>query len=231
MRALPEPEANPDGAHRGPCLSRRSRPPRAHHPCHRRADRQARLPRHPGRADHRPRPCRLQLALPPLPDKVDIFTAIFDEAAERAFAGIEAAYDAEPGKWHQKIAAALRSFFHGIYADPLLAKACLVESLTAGPALAARYEAAVVRAAEFLRGGRAHARRSAELPESYEEVIVGGVLWIPYQALLVGDLERLPELYPEALEFILRHYLGEHRAAEIAAAAEWSPPVGVAPTS
>jgi AcrR family transcriptional regulator len=169
------------------------------------------------------------------PDKVDIFTAIFDEASGRAFAAIEAAYEEAPGKWPEKIAAALRTFFAGIYADPLLAKTCLVESLTAGPPLAARYEAAVLRAAEFLRGGRAYAPRSAEMPESYEEVIVGGVLWIPYQSLLIGEVEGLPDLYPEALEFILRHYLGERRAAQIASAAEWLPPsakaVAAAPSS
>jgi AcrR family transcriptional regulator len=159
------------------------------------------------------------------PEKVDIFTAIFDEAAESAFLAIGAAYEEEPGKWHEKIAAGLHALFAAVHADPLLAKACLVESLTAGPALASRYEAAVIRGADLLRAGaRPHVPSSAERPDSYEEVIVGGVLWIPYQCLIVGDLERIPDLYPEALEFLLRHYLSERRAAEIAAAAEFSPP-------
>jgi AcrR family transcriptional regulator len=157
------------------------------------------------------------------PEKVDIFIALFDDASDRTFELIEASYEREPGGWPEKVAAAVRSFFGAVYADPLLAKACLVESLTAGPALAARYEATVLRAAEFLRGGRALASRSAEFPETYEEVIVGGVLWMPYQCLLVGEVERIPDLYSEAVEFILRHYLSEGRAAEIAGAAEWSP--------
>jgi hypothetical protein len=48
-------------------------------------------------------------------------------------------------------------------------------------------------------------------------MIVGGVVWMVRQRLLRGEVEQLPELLPTMLEFALAPYLGEARAAEIAA--------------
>ena len=94
-----------------------------------------------------------------------------------------------------------------------MARACLVEAPTAGPEAVARHEAALKRFVPLLRPGRELNPRSDELPESLEDTLAGGVLWVINQRLIAGEEEKLRGLLPEALEFLLRPYVGEDEAA------------------
>jgi hypothetical protein len=69
-------------------------------------------------------------------------------------------------------------------------------------------------------GGDAPARRSDRLPETLEDTLAGGVLWVVNQRLLAGELGEIRALLPEALEFLLRPYVGEDEAAREAGTVE-----------
>lgn len=149
-------------------------------------------------------------------DKEECLLALFDEAWGRTEVAINEAYEEQPGAWPQKAAAALRTLFELIVADPLLAKACLVETLSAGPTAVARYGAGLKAFDPLLRPGRELNPRGEQLPATLEDTLAGGVLWVAYQRLIVGEAEKLPQLLPETIEFVLSPYVGEEEAVRVA---------------
>ena len=118
------------------------------------------------------------------------------------------------------MALALRSFIELIVAEPIIARAVIVEAPTVGPGIVERYERATKAFVPLFRAGRELNPRGAELPSTIEDTLAGSVFWSAYQRLIVGEAERLPELLPEITELVLRTYLGEAEAGRIARAAK-----------
>jgi AcrR family transcriptional regulator len=153
-------------------------------------------------------------------NKEEAFIALFDSVMDDARDRIQTAVtENAEAPWPQQVAAALSAMFDVILADPIISKAVIVEAPTVGPAIAERYQAATVALSPLLRRGREYEPRSAELPKSLEDTLAGGVLWSAYQRLIVGEVDRIEELMPEAIVFVLRPYIGEGEAARWA---EWS---------
>jgi AcrR family transcriptional regulator len=153
-------------------------------------------------------------------DKQEAFLALFDAATERTAYVVEEAYDGEDGPWTDKVGAGLGALLKIVAAHPNVARACMVEALTAGPEAAARHEAALKRFAPLLRPGRELNPRHERLPETLEDTLAGGVLWVVNQRLLAGEVKEIRALLPEALEFLLRPYVGEDEAAREAGTVE-----------
>ena len=153
------------------------------------------------------------------PDREAAFLALLDAATERTVSRVEDAYKREEGPWTDRVGAALGALFEDVAAHPAAARAVLVEALAAGPEAAAKHEAALKRLAPLLRPGRELNPRRAELPESLEETLCGGVVWVLGQRLIAGEAGKLRALLPETLEFVLRPYVGEEEAAREAAEA------------
>jgi AcrR family transcriptional regulator len=149
-------------------------------------------------------------------NREDCLLACFAEAEGEVRQRIAEA-EAEASDWPEQVRAALVAFLGFVAANPALARTCLVESVSAGPAALESYEGALQSFAPLFRGGRGFRDAEGELPETLEDMIVGGVVWMVRQRLLRGEVEQLPELLPTMLEFALAPYLGEARAAEIAA--------------
>lgn len=149
-------------------------------------------------------------------DKEGAMAALFDAAAETASAAVRTAFAETEGSWAEKVAAGLSALFELFASHPTVARACLVEALTAGPVLVARYEQALTSFEPMLRPGRELNPRGAELPQSLEKTLAGGVLWLAYQRLVVSEAEKLRELLPEAVEFVLSPYVGEAEAVRAA---------------
>ncbi len=147
------------------------------------------------------------------PDKEAAFLALLDAATERAVARVEDAFEREEGPWADRVGAALGVLFEDVAAHPDAARAVLVEAVAAGSDAAAKHEAALKRLAPLLRPGRELNPRQAELPESLEETLAGGVVWVLGQRLIGGEADKLRGLLPETLEFVLRPYIGEDEAA------------------
>jgi AcrR family transcriptional regulator len=147
------------------------------------------------------------------PDKEAAFLALLESATDRTVGRVEDAYEREEGPWTDRVGAALGVLFEDVAAHPAAARAVLVEAVAAGPEAAAKHEAALKRLAPLLRPGRELNPRQAELPESLEETLAGGIVWVLGQRLIGGEADKLRGLLPETLEFVLRPYVGEDEAA------------------
>lgn len=147
--------------------------------------------------------------------KEDCFLAYLDEVSTDTIQRIgEAAAVKAP--WPEQVAAALRTLFELAVEDPVAARVLLVESLTAGPKAVLRYEMVLRGIAPIFRPGRRFNPDKAELPDTLEDTLVGGVLWILYQRLIIGESDSLLSVLPETLEFVLGPYIGEEEAVRVA---------------
>jgi AcrR family transcriptional regulator len=137
--------------------------------------------------------------------KEDCFLAtqqlVVDEALRRV---VDAAQPLQ--SWPERVDAGLAAFLAYIAAEPALARTCIVEALSAGPEAVARYESSLGEFVSLFKVGRKLSPRGEELPETLEEAIVGGVFWILYHRIVGGEAERIEELRPQLLEFILTPY-------------------------
>jgi AcrR family transcriptional regulator len=141
-------------------------------------------------------------------------------AQERAMAMalervVEAAGNFE--SWPQRVRAGLTAFLDYVIEEPALARTCMVEALSAGPAAVKHHDQSQQSFVSLLRLGRDVSFGGAKLPEALEEAIVGGVFWIVYQRLASGAEKTIPALLPELVEFTLTPYLGAEAAREMAA--------------
>lgn len=147
-------------------------------------------------------------------NKEEAFLDLFDVAVARFKGEVEQELQARSeASWPERVGAGLRVFFASIAAEPLIARACLVEAPTAGPLLFERYASATTAFVPFLTEGRELSPLGAELPDTLEDTLSGAVLWSAYQRLVLGESERLESLLPETLELVLRPYVGERAAA------------------
>ncbi len=146
-------------------------------------------------------------------DKKQCYLALLDAAYGVTFHRVQRAYDREQ-EWPDKVAAGLGALFENIVAHPNIGRACLVEALTAGPEAVARHEALLKRFSLLLKPGRELNPRRSELPDTLEDTLVGGVLWVINQRLIGDEAGALKGLLPETIEFVLRPYVGEDRAAQ-----------------
>lgn len=147
--------------------------------------------------------------------KEDCFLAAQEMALAEALGRVvEAAGMAE--SWPRQVRAGLAAFLGYVEEEPALARTCMVEALSAGPAPLARYEESRQTFVSLLRLGRDVSPYRGDLPETLEEAIVGGVFWILYRRLSNPSPEAIPELLPELVEFALAPYLGAEAAREAA---------------
>ncbi|MGE5336047.1 MAG: TetR/AcrR family transcriptional regulator [Nitrososphaerota archaeon] len=150
--------------------------------------------------------------------KEECFMELFDSAVGSTEKSIRARLDEAEGGWPDRVVLALGLWIERIAAEPLVARAVIVEAPTVGPGMLERYERATKAFVPLFREGRELNPRGAELPETVEDTLSGSVFWSAYQRLIVGEAERLPELLPELIELVLRTYLGQAEAARIARA-------------
>ena len=149
-------------------------------------------------------------------DKEECLVAIFDTAGEGLRPKLLEAFEGRDGPWPEKVGATLEALFEMIAEYPAIARVCLVESLTAGPVAVARYERALADFEPLLVPGRQLKASNAELPDTLEATLFGGVFWIAYQRLIVGEADKLLGLLPETIELVLSPYVGEAEAVRVA---------------
>jgi AcrR family transcriptional regulator len=148
--------------------------------------------------------------------KEDCFLAAQEMALTEALSRVVDAAG-ELDSWPRRVEAGLAAFLGYVASDPPLARACMVEALSAGPKAVARYEESLQSFVSLFRLGREATAHGDELPPTLEEAIVGGVFWIVYQRIVDGKTETIEELLPEIVEFALTPYLGAEAARKVAA--------------
>lgn len=148
--------------------------------------------------------------------KEDCFLAAQEYAMSSALEQVVAAAG-EIDYWPQRVEAGLAAFLAYVAREPALARTCMVEALAAGPASVRYYEESLQSFVSLFKIGRDVSPHGAELPETLEEALIGGVFWILYQRLLLSETDRIEELLPELVEFALTPYLGAAAARAVAA--------------
>jgi AcrR family transcriptional regulator len=143
--------------------------------------------------------------------KEDCFLATQDYAVEESLSRIvEAATQVEG--WEDRLAAGLGAFLRYIASEPALARTCIVEALSAGDAAQERHEQSLQTFVPLLRLGRESAPEGDALPETLEETIAGGIFWVIYQRIVLGETERIESLLPDLVDFALTPYIGAESA-------------------
>ncbi len=143
--------------------------------------------------------------------KQDCFLATQDHAVEEALRRVVTAAS-QVESWQARVDAGLSAFLHYVASEPALARTCIVESLSAGPASLERYEESLQAFIPLFRIGRGSAPHGEGLPPTLEEQIIGGIFWIIYQRIIRGETEQIEELLPELVEFALTPYIGAEAA-------------------
>jgi len=151
-------------------------------------------------------------------DKEACFLAAFDRIVDEASEVLAEAVEGEE-EWPQQMAAALGCLIDLIAADPKRARIALIEVQAAGPSGYARYEQVVDRAVPKLREGRKLSEEAAQLSETLEEAVLGGVIWIVHQRLVKGELDDTEELLRQTIQIALSPYTGDAEAKRVADAA------------
>jgi AcrR family transcriptional regulator len=148
--------------------------------------------------------------------KEDCFLDACDFAVNEALGRVVATAGKFP-TWPEMIRAGLGAFLRYVASEPALARTCIVEALSAGPAAVERYERSIQAFVPFFRRGRKASPNGDELPETLEETIVGGIFWILYQRIIMGQVEQIEDLLGQLVEFSLTPYLGAEAAKRVAA--------------
>lgn len=148
-------------------------------------------------------------------DKEDCFLAAFDRIVDETGEALSQAVAGEE-EWPRQMAAALGCLLDTIVADPKRARIALVEVQAAGPAAYARYEETIDRAVPKLREGRALNDSAAELSDTLEEALLGGIIWVIHQRLVKGELGKVELLLEQSIQIALSPYLGDAATNELA---------------
>lgn len=146
----------------------------------------------------------------------DEFAHAFDSAFGTLQVRIESAC-AVAGEWPAGVAAGVRAAFEWVAAEPRAAQLLTNEALAAGRPGFERYERMVAYVARLLEPGREWASHGEHLPEITERAMASGVAMLVAQRLSLRREAELPEIAPEAIQFVLTPYLGSTEARRIAA--------------
>lgn len=144
----------------------------------------------------------------------------FEFAFDSAFAALQVRIEsacAASGEWPDGVAAGVQAAFEWVAAEPRSAQLLTNEALAGGKAGFDRYERMVAYVAGLLEPGREWASHGERLPEITERAMASGVAMLVAQRLSLGREGELPEIGPEAVQFVLTPYLGSAEARRVAA--------------
>ena len=151
--------------------------------------------------------------------KDDCFIAAYDAAVAEIRRCVAEACDENAGApWAVRVRGAIEVLLTLLASRPALAGLVLVEGLRAGRGVYDRYQGALESFVGYLREGAPPGPTGAEVPEATDEAVVGGVASMLGRRILGGEGERLDQLFPEILEFVLSAHLGVEEARRIVSA-------------
>jgi len=140
-------------------------------------------------------------------NKDECFLAAFDVVGEQLLDRVYATAR-EQASWPEGVRACLDAILRYLAAEPSLARLLMVEGLFAGPVIYDRYREAVSSLIPLFKQGREISAKAAELPETTEEALVGGVAGLINRRILAGEAESLPGLLSDLVRFVLAPYMG-----------------------
>lgn len=151
-------------------------------------------------------------------DKEDCFVRAYDAVMRVVMTAVLAARDPE-APWPDQVHSVLSAFLELFPAEPALARVLMVEVHAAGPRALERYQRAMYGFVPYLELGRRDSRYRELLPESMSHAVIGGVAQALYLRVAAGEADRVPEMLPDLLYFVLCPYLGRAKATRAVARA------------
>ncbi|HYH53507.1 MAG TPA: TetR/AcrR family transcriptional regulator [Solirubrobacterales bacterium] len=143
--------------------------------------------------------------------KEDLFLSAVNTTLTEMRVVVEEACDRSEGSSEEGIVAGLEALLEFVAAHPAPARMCMVEAISATPSSARIYDTGMRDFVDLLRD---NAPAEADLPETIEESLVGGVAWVLQQQIRRGEAEQAPELLSELSQFVLSPYLGVGRVVD-----------------
>jgi AcrR family transcriptional regulator len=122
-------------------------------------------------------------------DKDECFVAAFERAVKELRAEVGEAVPVEAAL-REQVSAGLEALLTALDAEPSRARLCFVEAQRGGPAMAARYDAALDAVA-------------ATLDDSLGQAIAGGLAWLLRQHLEFGGEGSVRDLLPQMTDVVL----------------------------
>jgi AcrR family transcriptional regulator len=157
--------------------------------------------------------------------KEQCFLAAFDVVVAHLGQLVDGAVEGA-ADWPGKAIAATRAVLGFLASEPDLARLLLVESRSAGPAVAGRFNEAIAELRPLLAAGRAArpSEKERPLPDSTEDSVLGSLVSLLHRKVAAGEAARLGELLPDAVEFVLSPYVGPDEASRLVTEALSSSP-------
>jgi hypothetical protein len=149
----------------------------------------------------------------------DEFPAAFESAFAHLSGEVEEAC-ARSAPWAERVAEGIHRVLAFAAAEPDAANLLTNGALARGAYGVAHYHRLLAHFGDLLRPGRALAERGAEPPELLERALAGGVASLIANRVDTGRADELPQILPEAIQFVLTPYLGAEEARRMAAVAE-----------
>jgi AcrR family transcriptional regulator len=137
--------------------------------------------------------------------KEDLFLSAIDAAVADLRLAVEEGCKGADGTSEAGIVGGLKALLEFVAERPAAARMCMVEAISATPSSARLYDAAM---REFVELFRSSAPQGADLPETIEESLVGGVAWILQRQIRRGEAEQAADLLHELSQFVLSPYFG-----------------------
>jgi len=144
--------------------------------------------------------------------KEDLFLSAVDATMSEMRITVEEGCERNDSPEDQ-VVGGLEALLEFIAEHPAATRMCMVESISATRSSARLYDAGMRDFVDLLRNS---ALDGADLPQTIEESLVGGVAWILQQQIRRGEAERVGELLPELSRFVLSPYLGVGKVGETA---------------
>ncbi|HKH64826.1 MAG TPA: TetR/AcrR family transcriptional regulator [Solirubrobacterales bacterium] len=141
--------------------------------------------------------------------KEDLFLSAVNATMTDMRVAVEGACERSGSEPEDGIVAGLEALLDFIAEHPAATRMCMVEAISATPSSARLYDAGVHEFVELLQK---RAPKEADLPDTIEESLVGGVAWILQLQIRRDDAEQVPELLSELSQFVLSPYLGVVKA-------------------
>jgi AcrR family transcriptional regulator len=140
-------------------------------------------------------------------DREDCFLATFDDGVARIADEVVPAYE-QPGRWREKMRAALTALLELLDHEPGMGRLVIVETLGAGPNALERRSRVLAQVITAVDEGRLEAKGSDGPPPLTAEGVVGGVLGVLHARLLQDKPGRLVALTGLLMGMIVLPYLG-----------------------
>jgi AcrR family transcriptional regulator len=154
--------------------------------------------------------------------KQECFLATFDEIITQVTERVGSAYR-EEGDFRERLVAALTVFMGLVVREPDAAKLAMVESLTLGAAGVAHRERGSEAFEVMIRQSFDRSPAKDEVAATTVRAIASGIRGVVYRRLRSGDVEELPGLVDELVDWALGYQQPDSEVVKLAAEAAAEP--------